>query len=166
MLREMANRKYCSLSKQTSLNVSPSPIQKFKPKKMTPITTLPPKKSFNCSFGGYNSPSLITKASTSKTTIAKDNSNSLVNHQTLPTSTTNKVKYNKSYSKLQTPSSISNSTRSGKSPSKKTTQLTKSSSMKEMNLILSDISKPNKDILQNNKKHKKSKSIEKNDYCK
>ena len=168
MLREMANRKYCSLSKKVSTNVSPSPIHKFKPKKMTPIVTYPPKKNINSSFCcSLNSPLTNTKASTSKTTIAKDNLNtSLINNQTLPITTTNKIKMNKSYSKLQTPSSINNTTQSGRSPFKKTNQLTKSSSMKEMNLILNDITKTNKDVVVNYKKHTKSKSIDKNDYCK
>ena len=168
MLREMANRKYCSLSKKASSNVSPSPIHKFKPKKMTPIVTHPPKKNFNASFCiSYNSPSLNTKASTSKTTTAKDSLNtSLINNQSLPITTTHKIKMNKSYSKLQTPSNINNSTQSGRSPFKKTNQLTKSSSTKDMYLMLNDITKPNKDIVVNYKKHKKSKSIDKNDYCK
>ena len=73
---------------------------------------------------------------------------------------------NKSYSKLQTPSNINNSTQSGKSPFKKTNQLTKSSSTQDIYLMLNDITKTNKDIVVNYKKHKKSKSIDKNDYCK
>ena len=166
MLREMANRKYCSLSKQAPSNVSPSPIHRYKPKKMTPIVTQPPKKSFNSSFCSYNSPLTNTKASTSKTTIVKDNSNTSIMNQPLPISTTNQIKYNKSYSKLHTPSNISNSTQSGKTPLKKSNQLTKSSSMKDLKLILNDNTKTNKDKANNNTKHKKSKSIDKNDYCK